>query len=392
MATSPRPEVDSNVLAGLLLIAASIAALIASNSGLAEYYSRLLTTELEVRLDRHSLAKPLLLWINDGLMAVFFLFVGLEIKRECLHGALSTPRLAALPLLAALGGMLAPALIYVYFNGGDATALRGWAIPTATDIAFALGILALLGSRVPAVLKVLLTAIAVIDDLGAIVIIALFYTDKLSIGMLLAAMAGIAVLVSMSVLRVRNIGAYLFVGAAIWLAVLKSGVHATLAGVVVALFIPANTIRGEHESPLHRLEHALQPWVIYGIVPVFAFANAGVALTGIRWHTFPVDVAIGIAVGLVVGKTIGVFGASWLAVKSGLCRLPASIDWGIVFGMALLCGIGFTMSLFIGTLAFEHQGLAFSAAVRIGVLGGSLISAVLGFTLLKWLLSRSRSI
>lgn len=392
MATSPRPVVDSNVLAGLLLIAASIAALIASNSGLAEYYSRLLTTELEVRLDRHSLAKPLLLWINDGLMAVFFLFVGLEIKRECLHGALSTPRLAALPLLAALGGMLAPALIYVYFNGGDATALRGWAIPTATDIAFALGILALLGSRVPAVLKVLLTAIAVIDDLGAIVIIALFYTDKLSIGMLLAAMAGIAVLVSMSVLRVRNIGAYLFVGAAIWLAVLKSGVHATLAGVVVALFIPANTIRGEHESPLHRLEHALQPWVIYGIVPVFAFANAGVALTGIRWHTFPVDVAIGIAVGLVVGKTIGVFGASWLAVKSGLCRLPASIDWGIVFGMALLCGIGFTMSLFIGTLAFEHQGLAFSAAVRIGVLGGSLISAVLGFTLLKWLLSRSRSI
>lgn len=386
-AAAPRPEVDSNARAGLLLIAATIAALVASNSGLAELYGRLLTTELAVRVDRWSLSKPLLLWINDGLMAVFFLFVGLEIKRECLHGALATLRQAALPLIAAFGGMVVPGVIYAAFNHGDAVALRGWAIPTATDIAFALGILALLGSRVPAGLKVLLTAIAVIDDLGAIVIIALFYTDDLSTPMLIAAAAGIAVLFVLSALKVRNLGVYLLVGAAIWLAVLKSGVHATLAGVVVALFIPASALGNERDSPLHTLEHALQPWVIYAIVPVFAFANAGVALTGISWQTFPTDIALGIAIGLIAGKTIGVFGASWLAVRTGLASLPPATNWRLVFGMALLCGIGFTMSLFIGTLAFEHQGEAHSAAVRIGVLGGSLVAACAGYTLLKFLLS-----
>lgn len=378
-------EVDSNARAGMLLIAATIAALIASNSGLVDEYSRLLTTRFEIRLDRWSLGKPLLLWINDGLMAIFFLFVGLEIKREWLYGSLSSLRLAALPLLAALGGMMVPALIYLAFNYGDAVATRGWAIPTATDIAFALGILALLGSRVPAGLKVLLTAIAVIDDLGAIIIIALFYTDNLSAPMLMAAAAGIALLFALNALKIRNIGVYLVVGLFIWFAVLKSGVHATLAGVVVALFIPADT-RGEHESPLITLEHALQPWVMYAIVPVFAFANAGVALTGLSGQGFPAGVSIGIALGLIFGKTIGVFGLSWIAVKLRLADLPDGINWPLVFGMALLCGIGFTMSLFIGTLAFENQSEAYGAAVRVGVLGGSLIAAIAGVIVLRRLL------
>ncbi len=388
MTTAPDTEFDSNARAGLLLIAATVCALAISNSGLAGTYNQLLTAEFAIRLESWVLSKPLLLWINDGLMAVFFLFVGLEIKRECLQGALSSLRLAALPLAAALGGMLVPALIYLAFNADDAVARRGWAIPTATDIAFALGILALLGSRVPTGLKVLLTAVAVIDDLGAIVIIALFYTEDLSTTMLLAALGGVGVLFILSRLRVRNLGIYLVVGAAIWLAVLKSGVHATLAGVVVALFIPSNLQGREHESPLLVLEHALQPWVIYAIVPVFAFANAGVALTGISWDAFPVDAAAGIAIGLLVGKPAGIFVAAWLAVKSGMASLPPATNWGLVLGLAVLCGIGFTMSLFIGTLAFEHQGQAFSAAVRLGVLAGSLVSGITGFMLLKFLLRR----
>lgn len=383
-------EVDSNARAGVLLIAATVAALIASNSGLNDDYSRLLTTRLEVRIDRWSLGKPLLLWINDGLMAIFFLFVGLEIKRECLHGSLSSLRLAALPLLAALGGMAAPGLIYLLTNQADTIAMRGWAIPTATDIAFALGILALLGSRVPAALKILLTAIAVIDDLGAIIIIALFYTDRLSPPMLMAAVAGIALLFALNRLKVRNIGVYLVVGTCLWIAVLKSGVHATLAGVVVALFIPADTRATDRESPLATLEHALQPWVMYAIVPIFAFANAGVALLGTSWQGFPAGVSIGIALGLVFGKTAGVFGFSWLAVKLGIAALPEKIDWRNIFGMAMLCGIGFTMSLFIGTLAFDDldaaQSAAYGAAVRVGVLGGSLVAAIAGIAWLKFAL------
>jgi Na+:H+ antiporter, NhaA family len=392
MANPQHVEVDSNARAGILLIVATAAALIASNTGLADEYSRLLTTRLEFRLDHWSLGKPLLLWINDGLMAIFFLFVGLEIKREWLHGSLSSPRLAALPLLAALGGMAVPALIYLAMNHADTIAARGWAIPTATDIAFALGILALLGSRVPATLKILLTAIAVIDDLGAIVIIALFYTDDLSTPMLAAAAIGLAVLFALNALKVRNIGVYLLVGLCIWVAVLKSGVHATLAGVAVALFIPADARAGEHETPLATLEHALQPWVMYAIVPVFAFANAGVALIGTSWDGFPAGVSIAIAAGLVAGKTIGVFGFSWLAVTLRMAELPDGINWRIVLGMAMLCGIGFTMSLFIGTLAFENlgaadgttEGAAYGAAVRVGVLGGSIIAALAGIVLLRW--------
>jgi len=386
-------EVDSNARAGILLIAATLAALIASNSGLADEYSRLLTTRLEISIDRWSLGKPLLLWINDGLMAIFFLFVGLEIKREWLHGSLSSLRLAALPLLAALGGMAVPALIYMTVNHADTVAARGWAIPTATDIAFALGILALLGSRVPPALKILLTAIAVIDDLGAIIIIALFYTDNLSGSMLAAAAGGIAVLFALNAGKVRNIGVYLVVGLFIWVAVLKSGVHATLAGVVVALFIPADARDGARESPLATLEHALQPWVMYAIVPTFAFANAGVALLGASGEGFPAGVSIAIALGLVAGKTIGVFGLSWLAVKLRIAELPEGVDWRFMLGMAMLCGIGFTMSLFIGTLAFENldaaQSLAYGAAVRMGVLGGSLVAAIAGVVLLKLALRNS---
>jgi Na+:H+ antiporter, NhaA family len=381
-------EVNSNARAGILLMVATVAALIASNSGLTDEYSRLLTARLEIHIDQWSLGKPLLLWINDGLMAIFFLFVGLEIKREWLHGSLSSLRLAALPLLAALGGMAVPALIYLGINHADTIAARGWAIPTATDIAFALGILALLGSRVPATLKILLTAIAVIDDLGAIVIIALFYTDDLSTPMLAAAALGIAVLFALNALKVRNIGIYLVVGLCIWVAVLKSGVHATLAGVVVAFFIPADAHERDHESPLATLEHALQPWVMYAIVPIFAFANAGVTLLGTSWQGFPANVSIAIALGLVLGKTIGVFGFSWLAVKLRVAELPEGVNWRIVLGMAMLCGIGFTMSLFIGTLAFENlnaaQGAAYGAAVRVGVLGGSIIAALAGIVLLRW--------
>lgn len=376
---------DPDARAGILLIFAALLALIASNTPWVDLYNRLLSAEVAVRFDQWSLAKPLLLWINDGLMAVFFLFVGLEIKREVLNGSLSSVRRAALPAAAALGGMLAPALIYLAINYSDATARHGWAIPTATDIAFALGVLALLGSRVPATLKVLLSAVAVIDDLGAIVIIAMFYTDHLSLSMLAAAAAGIAGLLALNLAGVRNIGAYLLVGIVVWIAVLKSGVHATLAGVAVAMFIPAtaSSSSAHGHAPLETLEHALKPWVIYAIVPVFAFANAGVALTGIEWSTFPGAVALGIAAGLVAGKTIGVFAVSWLTVKMGVAELPEGVSWPMLLGMALLCGIGFTMSLFIGTLAFEQNMGTYAAALRIGVLGGSLCAGVLGMLLLR---------
>jgi len=375
---------DPDARAGLLLIVATMLALIASNSPLADVYNRLLAVKVSISVDQWLLAKPLLLWINDGLMAVFFLYVGLEIKREALEGSLSTPRRAALPFTAALGGMLVPALIYFSINRGDAVALQGWAIPTATDIAFALGVLALMGSRVPVTLKVLLSAVAVIDDLGAIIIIALFYTDHLSVAMLAAAGLGIAALAALNFCGVRNIGAFLLIGIVVWLAVLKSGVHATLAGVAVAMFIPGKRDAAGN-SPLATLEHALRSWVIYAIVPVFAFANAGVALTGIDWGKFPVDIALGISCGLLFGKAIGVFLACWLAVKIGVAELPERVNWRMLSGMAMLCGIGFTMSLFIGTLAFEEQMATYAAAVRIGVLGGSLCAGILGIFTLRWI-------
>jgi NhaA family Na+:H+ antiporter len=326
------------------------------------------------------LSKPLLLWINDGLMAVFFLLVGLELKREVLEGELSSRDQALLPILAALAGMAMPALLFWAVNRGDAAMLRGWAIPTATDIAFALGILSLLGSRVPVSVKVFLTAVAVMDDLGAIVIIAAFYTDDLS--WLALSLAGVAALL-LFLLNRRGVTArapYILIGILLWICVLKSGVHATLAGVVVGLAVPLRAKDAEGHSPLRHLEHVLHPWVAFGVLPIFAFANAGLPLLAMNPADFLSPLPVGIALGLVLGKQVGIFGAVFLAVKTGLARLPAGMDWGAAYGVALLAGVGFTMSLFIASLAFDAPEIA--AQTRLGVLAGSLLSGAAGYAVL----------
>lgn len=383
---------DSNAAAGLLLLGATVAALAISNSPLGSYYERGLNTILEVRLGEQSiLHKPLLHWINDGLMAVFFLLVGLEIKREALAGALSTRQRALLPVIAAAGGMAIPALIYSSIAWGEPVAMRGWAIPAATDIAFALGILALLGSRVPTSLKVFVTAVAVIDDLGAIIIIALFYTEQLSAPMLAAAVIGVAALAALNLLGVRNIGCYLIVGLCVWFAVLKSGVHATLAGVVVAAFIPFRDATQRKHSPLLSLEHAIQPWVLFAIMPLFAFANAGIALDQVGAADLLREATLGIALGLFAGKLLGICGAVYLALKLRLAELPPGMNWQAMLGVGFLCGIGFTMSLFIGTLAFEQADPSYMRSVRLGVLAGSFLSAVAAIAVLRAWLKRSKT-
>ena len=327
----------------------------------------------------------LLHWINDGLMAVFFLVVGLEIKRELLDGQLSTWSRRVLPGVAALGGMAVPALLYLAFNGGDPETARGWAIPTATDIAFALGVLALLGSRVPVSLKVFLTALAILDDLGAVVVIALFYTGELSPVFLALAGGALAALALLNRFGVVALTPYLLLGAALWAFVLRSGVHATLAGVALALTIPLRPTPGRPDdphSPLHRLERGLHPWVAFGVLPLFGFANAGVSLAGVRADMLLAPLPLGIALGLFLGKQLGVFGAAWLAVRSGRAELPAHATWAQLYGIALLCGIGFTMSLFIGGLAFPGEAARMDAA-KLGVLCGSLVSGLVGWALLR---------
>jgi NhaA family Na+:H+ antiporter len=361
---------------GILLVAASVAALVVANSALAPYYDAFLKTYATIRVGGLAIDKPLLLWINDGLMALFFFLVGLEIKRELLEGELSSLSQAALPAIAAVGGMAVPALIYATINLGSEESLNGWAIPAATDIAFALGVLGLLGSRVPISLKVLLTAIAVFDDLGAIVIIALFYTDQLSLLALGLASAALAVLVVLNFAGVRKQAPYLVVGTILWVCVLKSGVHATLAGVAVAMAIPMSGRHADDPSPLKSLEHAVHPWVAYAVLPLFAFANAGVSFAGIGWNSFLEPVTLGITAGLFVGKQVGILGTIWLTVRTKLARMPDGANWQQVYAMAVLCGIGFTMSLFIGGLAWEHAH--FDAPVRLGVITGSLLSAVIG--------------
>jgi Na+:H+ antiporter, NhaA family len=368
---------------GVVLAIAALAALVVSNSGLAPLYEafRQLPGELRIGVGEHALvlAKPLLVWVNDLWMAVFFFLVGLEIKREFVEGELSTPAQAALPAVAALGGMVVPALIYLALNFGDAVAVRGWAIPAATDIAFALGVLTMLRRRVPVSLKVFLTAVAIIDDLGAIAVIALFYTEQLSLPMLGGAAVGGAVLLALNRARVVRVEAYVLVGLVVWLFVLKSGVHATLAGVATALAVPMRDGRGD--SPLQRVEHGLHAWVAFGVLPVFAFVNAGVSLQGLSPAILLEPITLGIACGLVLGKALGVFGSLWLTVRlAGLPR-PAAANWGQCFGVALLCGVGFTMSLFIGGLAFAGQP-QHEAAVKLGVLGGSLMAGVLGSVVL----------
>jgi Na+:H+ antiporter, NhaA family len=374
--------VNGQTIGGVLLALAALAALIISNSPLQPYYETFVNSVSAVHVagDWLVLSKSTLVWINDLWMAAFFFLVGLEIKRELLEGELASRAQALLPAGAALGGMLVPALIYTAINAGDPVGQRGWGIPMATDIAFALGILLLLGSRVPASLKIFLTAVAIIDDLGAILVIAFFYTDNLSLTMLLAAGVGILVLAALNRSRVTAIGPYVLVGLVIWVLVLKSGVHATLAGVITALAIPLSDEHGG--SPLKTAEHALHPWVTYLVLPVFAFANAGVSLAGVTLSTLTQAVPLGIAAGLVLGKTVGVFGASWLLMRFGGAKLPDQSNWLQFFGVCVLCGVGFTMSLFIGSLAFEGADAVFGVQVKMGVLLGSLVSAMLAVLLL----------
>ncbi len=365
--------------AGLVLIAAAAAALVLANSPAAPIYHAVLSFEIGFASARLSA----LLWINDGLMAMFFLLVGLEIKRELLAGELSTAKRAALPAIAALGGMVVPGLIYVAVNWNDPAAVRGWAIPAATDIAFALGVLTIVGSRLPTSLKIFLTALAILDDLGAIVIIGLFYTAQLSWPALALAAAGLASLFAFNKFGVRHLAPYLLVGLFVWIAVLASGIHATLAGVAVALMIPLRGVGATQEqSPLHRLERGLHPWVVYGILPIFGLANAGLSFAGISLASLFDPVPLGIATGLFVGKQVGVMAASWLAVKSGWAQWPEGSSPVQIYGVAVLCGIGFTMSLFIGGLAFSSD--AVQNQVKLGVFSGSVIAALVGFLVLRF--------
>ncbi|MGD9536052.1 MAG: Na+/H+ antiporter NhaA [Alphaproteobacteria bacterium] len=367
---------------GLLMMAMAVVALVLSNTPAADFYHTVTHLPVVVTAGGVGIEKTLLHWVNDGLMAIFFLLVGLEIKRELKDGELSTRDRALLPAGAALGGMVVPALIFVAFNVRDEVALRGWAVPTATDIAFALGVMSLLGRRVPASLKVFLTALAIIDDLGAIVIIAIFYTAHLSWISLLVAGICIAFLVGLNQMGVRRLTPYVLVGLVLWFAVLQSGVHATLAGVVLGFCIPLNAPSGRDEdSPLRRLEHALHPWVAYLILPVFALLNAGVSFSGMTGDTLSGGVPLGIAVGLFAGKQLGVFGAAWLLIRLGACRIPNGATWPQLYGTCILTGIGFTMSLFIGGLAYGEGG--HSAEVRIGVLAGSVVSALVGVAMLR---------
>jgi Na+:H+ antiporter, NhaA family len=364
---------------GKVLMAATALALLVANGPWSEDYLRLLDGYVGVTLPMVDLRLSVLHWINDGLMAVFFLLVALEIKREFHEGHFEQKRNALLPLIAAIGGMIAPAMIYLAFNRHNPAAQAGWAIPTATDIAFALGMLSLLGRRVPLGLKVLLTAVAILDDLGAILIIALFYTDQLAIELLAAAFVVLGAMALLNWFKVLRLLPYLLLALLLWLFVLKSGIHATLAGVAAGLMIP---MRGkDNNSPLKHLEHSLHPWVAFAIVPIFAFANAGLVLRNIRPEDMLAPLPLGIALGLLLGKSIGIFAAIWLAVRLRVAGLPEDVRMEHVFGLALLCGIGFTMSLFIGSLAFADP--AQMNLVRLGVLTGSALSAILGMAWLQ---------
>ena len=349
-----------------------------------DFYTNFLHTPLQISIGSFGIAKPLLLWVNDGLMAIFFFLVGLEIKREVLEGELSSKAQIALPAIAALGGMVTPAPIFTFFNHSDSFSMNGWAIPTATDIAFALGILSLLGSRVPTSLKIFLMALAIIDDLGAIVIIALFYTNQLSLMSILVALGSIVVLVFMNQLNVLKKAAYVLVGIVLWVSVHKSGVHATIAGVVFAFCIPlySDTKKGERFSMLKEMEHDLHYWVAFFILPLFAFVNAGVDLKDVSPSALFSDVSLGIMLGLFLGKQLGVFGFSLLAIKCGVASLPSGSSFKQLYGVAILTGIGFTMSLFVNTLAYNDTDL-FHYADKLAILLGSFLSGIIGYLFLK---------
>jgi NhaA family Na+:H+ antiporter len=372
---------------GMVLIGATVVALVMANIPAAlKAYDWFLGLQLTVTLGGLGVDKPLLLWINDALMVFFFMLVGLELKREVVEGQLSRADQVILPVLAAFGGLVLPAAIFWWINGDFVQQKNGWAIPTATDIAFALAMLSLLGSRVPLSLKIFLTTIAIVDDLAAIIIIAIFYTTDLSVLSLSLAAAGIVGLVILNRMRVTRLAPYMMVGLFIWLCVLKSGVHATLAGVVVAAFIPLRA--DDDTSPARHLEHTLHPWVAFAVLPIFAFANAGVSFDGMSLEKFTHGVPLGIILGLFVGKQVGVFGMVALARLLRLAKLPEGTTWGQIYGVALLCGIGFTMSLFIGTLAFEHGNFDMLYGVKMGVLAGSLLSAAAGLLVLHLALPR----
>ncbi|APX06530.1 MULTISPECIES: Na+/H+ antiporter NhaA [Vibrio] len=364
---------------GILLVIAAAIAMTIANSPLGESYQAMLHTYVFGMSVSH--------WINDGLMAVFFLLIGLEVKRELLEGALKSKETAIFPAIAAVGGMLAPALVYVAFNAGDPEAISGWAIPAATDIAFALGIMALLGKRVPISLKVFLLALAIIDDLGVVVIIALFYTGDLSTMALLVGFVMTGVLFMLNAKEVTKLTPYMIVGAILWFAVLKSGVHATLAGVVIGFAIPLKGKKGEH-SPLKHMEHALHPYVAFGILPLFAFANAGISLEGVSMSGLTSMLPLGIALGLLVGKPLGIFTFSWAAVKLGIAKLPQGVNFIHIFAVSVLCGIGFTMSIFISSLAFANVSPEFDTYARLGILMGSTTAAIIGYALLHFSLPK----
>jgi NhaA family Na+:H+ antiporter len=366
--------------AGLVLMGVAALAVIAANTALAPYYEGFLNTYITIGVGSFDIAKPALLWINDGLMAIFFFLVGLEIKREVLSGELSSFDKAVLPVLAAIGGMIVPGLVFFAINAGTPDTLNGWAIPTATDIAFALGILALLGNRVPVTLKIFLLAIAIIDDLGAIIIIAVFYTSELSTNALTLSMLGFALAVMLNRLGVRSAAPYVLIGIFMWVCVLKSGVHATLAGVLIALIIPKKASKHD-DTLLHRMEKGLHYWVAFLILPVFAFANAGVSLQGVSAADLLQPLPLGIAAGLFFGKQLGVFAFTWIGVKTGLAKLPQGVSWRHVYGVACLTGVGFTMSLFIGSLAFGADETM--NAVRLGVIFGSVLSGLVGYAVLR---------
>lgn len=369
------------IAGGVILFLAAVLAMLVANSILEPFYQSLLATPVKVQVGVLKVAKPLILWINDGLMAIFFFLVGLELKRELLEGELSNKKNVILPGIGAIGGMIAPATIYYMFNHHDPIAVRGWAIPAATDIAFALGVITLLGSRVPIALKVFLTSLAIFDDIGAIIIIALFYTSKISIPALIVVASLLPLLFAMNKSNVTSRSPYVFIGVIIWVATLKSGIHATLAGVLLAFFIPMKSNKQPEYSPLKSLEHSLHPIVAFIVLPIFAFANAGINLSGMTMDHLLHSVPLGIAFGLIFGKQIGIFGFCWLAIKLRWSLLPRGMNWQMLYATSAICGIGFTMSLFIGSLSFDKSSaLAFDE--RTGIIIGSLVSGIVGYFLL----------
>lgn len=377
---------------GIILMAAAALALLAANSGAAGLYAYFIDTPVEVRVGALLIAKPLFLWVNDGLMAIFFFLVGLELKREFLEGELSRPANVLLPAVGAVGGMVVPVGVFVFMNHGDPVAMQGWAIPAATDIAFALGILTLLGSRVPVSLKVFLVSLAIFDDLGAIVIIAIFYSGDLSTEALAVALVCLAALALMNRRNVMSISSYVLVGIIMWIAVLKSGVHATLAGVALAAFIPMRDPNNAGHSPLRELEHDLHQVVAFAVLPLFAFVNSGIDLSGVGIDTLMHPVPLGIAAGLFAGKQIGIFLLCFIAIKLGIARLPDGANWGGLYGVSILCGVGFTMSLFVGSLAFENSVLDPDMVFdeRLGIILGSLLSGIMGYIVLYLTLPKNR--